>query len=295
LLFCRIINDRNIDSVVGRYTYSIHGLKTFKRGVRLIRKLINIMRRLLTALGIIAFKRSSRVYIPDEEIYSIIIKLIDKPNPVIIDGGAHLGDVPEKIQALLPLSQFHCFEPDPIVGALFAQKFTGNTNTSLIPAALGDCTGKVSFQINASRPCNSILPTADALPSKFKPLFEPLEKIEVDMTTIDEYCRQQSISQVDCIKLDLQGYDYLALKGAHKTLQTTQVVLVEVWFKEIYKGAHSFLDIHNLMVTQGFLLYTLCGIHYGEQDELIWADAIFVNSRSSGVQSLSERPPLPAN
>jgi FkbM family methyltransferase len=261
----------------------------------LIRKLINIIRGLLTALGVIAFKRSSRVYIPDEEIHSIIAKLINKSNPVIIDGGAHLGDTTEKLQALLPLSEFHCFEPDPVVSALFIQKFTGNTKISLIQAALGDSAGKVKFQINASRPCNSILPIADTLPSKLKPLFEPLEQIEVDVTTIDEYCRQNGVLQVDCIKLDLQGYDYLALKGAKDTLQTTQVVLVEVWFKEIYQGARGFLDIHNLMATHGFSLYSLCGIHYGEQDELIWADAIFVNSRSSSVQSQSEQMFTPSN
>ena len=253
------------------------------------------MRGLLTALGVIAFKRSSRVYIPDEEIYSIITKLVHKSNAVIIDGGAHLGDTTEKLQALLPLAQFHCFEPDPVVGTLFIQKFTGNTKISLIQAALGDSVGRAKFQINASRPCNSILPIAEALPPTLKPLFEPLEQIEVDVTTIDEYCRQHGIRQVDCIKLDLQGYDYLALKGAEDTLKTTQVVLVEVWFKEIYRGARGFLDIHNLMVTHEFSLYTLCGIHYGEQDELLWADAIFVNSRTSSVQSLSTRARLPVN
>jgi FkbM family methyltransferase len=248
-----------------------------------------MMRGLLTALGVVAFKRSSRVYIPDEEIHSIIAKLIHKPNPVIIDGGAHLGDTTEKLQALLPLSQFHCFEPDPVLSARFIQKFNGNTNISLIQAALGDTVGKAKFQINASRPCSSILPITEALPSKLKPLFEPVEQIEVNVTTIDEYCRQREIRQVDCIKLDLQGYDYFALKGAQDTLQTTQVVLVEVWFKEIYQGAYGFLDIYNLMANQGFSLYSLCGIHYGEQDELIWADAIFVNSRPTGDQSLSTR------
>jgi len=64
-------------------------------------------------------------------------------------------------------------------------------------------------------------------------------------------------------------------------------VLVEVLFKEIYKGCHGFPDILNLMIGQGFKLHNLCGLHYGEADELLWADAIFVksttaNSRKSG-------------
>ncbi len=254
----------------------------------MIRKIINIFRKFLTSLGIIAFKRSSRVYIPDDEIYLIISKLSGRSDPVVIDGGAHLGDMPEKFQRFLPLSKFHCFEPDPVTADLLKLKFAGNSKVSIVEAALGEVVGKVKLQINASRPCNSILPTAGSLPSDLKPLFEPQEQVEVDLTTVDEYCRINGISQVDCIKLDLQGYDYLALKGAENTLKKTRVVLVEVWFKEIYKGAHGFTDILNLMTSQGFTLFNLCGIHYGEADELIWADAIFVNARHSGLFGSNE-------
>ena len=83
---------------------------------------------------------------------------------------------------------------------------------------------------------------------------------------------------MDVVKLDLQGYDYFALKGALVTLDKVKVVLVEVWFKEIYRGCPGFRDILDLMSDGGFDPFTLCGLHYGEADELLWADAIFVKS-----------------
>ncbi len=244
-----------------------------------------LLRSVLKRLGIVAFKRSSRVYIPEDETYRIVSTLTQCVNPVVIDGGAHLGDMVDRFGALLPRTEFHCFEPDPVLGERLVQKFLGNPQVHVLRAALGDVTGNATFNINLSRPTNSLLPSAESLQSDLKKLCELIEQVEVDVTTIDEYCRANLIEHVDIIKLDLQGYDYLALKGAEAALKNTKVVLVEVLFKEIYKGCHDFADILNLMIGQGFKLHNLSGLHYGEADELLWADAIFVKVEADALAS----------
>lgn len=236
-----------------------------------------LLKRGLRHFGIVAFKRSSNVYVPEDESYLIVSRLVGRVDPVVIDGGAHLGDMVEKFGALLPEAVFHCFEPDPVLAEALGRKFAGSPRVNVVQAALGDAAGKAKFNINISRPCNSLLPSAaESLKAELKPLFQLVEQVEVDVTTIDEYCRENSIKRVDAIKLDLQGYDFFALRGATATLQQAKVVIAEVWFKEVYKGSHCFPDILNLMLDQGFRLHTLCGLHYGEVDELLWADAIFV-------------------
>lgn len=230
----------------------------------------------LKRLDIIAFKRSSRVYIPEEESYRIVADLVGRPDPVVVDGGAHLGDMVEKFGALLPQAEFHCFEPDPELGQILTCKYAGNKKIHVILAALGDKPGKAKLNINASRPTNSLLSSPNFLEPDLKQLCELVEQVEVDVKTIDEYCRANSIGRVDVIKLDLQGYDFLALKGAMASLDKATVVLVEVLFKEIYQGCHCFHDVLGLMREAGFGIYTLCGIQYGNASELLWADAIFV-------------------
>jgi len=237
-----------------------------------------LLRLALKRFGIVAFKRSSRVYIPEDESYRIVSALVGRSDPVVIDGGAHLGDMVESFGALFPRAEFHCFEPDHTLGETLEHKFAGNIRVHVVQAALGDVAGKAKFNINVSRPTNSLLPSAESLQPDLKQLCELVEQVEVEVITIDEYCRANSIERVDVIKLDLQGYDYFALKGAAATLEKVRVALVEVLFKEIYKGCHCFPDILNLMIDQGFKLHTLCGLHYGEADELLWADAIFVKS-----------------
>lgn len=237
------------------------------------------LKRILNRFGIVAFKRSSRIYIPEDESYRIVASLVGCSAPAIIDGGAHLGGATEVFGALLPEATFHCFEPDPILVQKLENKFTDNPRVRVVQAALGDVAGQAKFNINVSRPCNSLLPSSvQSLQPDLKPLFQLVEQVEVEVITIDEYCRANSIERMDVIKLDLQGYDYRALRGATATLEKAKVVLVEVWFKEIYSGCHGFPDILNLMIDQGFELHTLCGLHYGEVDELLWADAIFVRS-----------------
>lgn len=243
------------------------------------------LRRILNRFGIVAFKRSSRIYIPEDESYRIVAKLVECPAPAIIDGGAHLGGATEILETLLPDATFYCFEPDPTLVQILENKFTDNPQVRVVQAALGDIAGKAKFNINASRPTNSLLPSSESLQPDLKQLCQLVEQVEVGIITIDEYCRDNSIERIDVIKLDLQGYDYRALKGAAAMLENAKVVLVEVLFKEIYKGCHCFPDILDLMIDQGFKLHTLCGLHYGEADELLWADAIFVKSTMPTIGS----------
>jgi len=243
-----------------------------------------LLRLALKRFGIVAFKRSSRVYIPEDESYRIVSALVGRSAPVVIDGGAHLGDMAERFGALLPRAEFHCFEPDPALAETLVRKFAGSPLVHVVQAALGDVAGKAKFNINVSRPTNSLLPPSESLQPDLKQLCELVEQVEVEVITIDEYCRANSVNHVDVIKLDLQGYDYLALKGAVSTLEKARVVLVEVLFEEIYQGCHCFPDTLNLMIAQGFKLHTLCGLHYGEADELLWADAIFVKSVHPATQ-----------
>lgn len=239
-----------------------------------------IIKAILRKFGIIAMKQSSHVYLPEDDSYRIAVKQCGRLDPVIIDGGAHRGGSVEAFSRFVPQAEFHCFEPDPLLVEELAATFTGKTNVHVVKAALGESKGTATFNINASRPTSSLLLPVETLQSDLQTLCRLVEQINVDVTSIDDYCEAQGMKRVDIIKLDLQGYDYKALLGAKSTLQGARVVLVEVLLVEIYKGCNLFPDILRLMGEYRFTLFTLCGLHYGSHDELLWADAIFVNSGS---------------
>lgn len=234
------------------------------------------IKKLLNQLGIVAFKRASRVYLPEDDAYRIAVERCGQQNPLIIDGGAHRGGSVSAFSLFAPQAEFHCFEPDPILTNELRTTFRGRTNVNIVESALGRSSGQASFNINASRPTNSLLPAAEGIQADLQALCQVVDQVEVQVVSIDEYCETRSIARVDILKLDLQGYDYEALRGAERTLETVSVVQVEVLFTEIYRGCKLFPDVLALMLQHGFYLYTLCGIHYGKNDELLWSDAIFV-------------------
>lgn len=249
----------------------------FRECLHQMKTAIRLAKSMLRRMGIVAFKRSSGVYVPDEDSYRIVAELCGRSDPVIIDGGAHRGDSVEAISRLLPKAEFHCFEPDPTLGQELARAFAGRSNVHVVQAALGESIGRAILNINASRPTNSLLPSSASLESGLESLCQTVEQIEVGVTTIDHYRAEQDLRRIDVIKLDLQGYDYKALCGAQLTLSEVRVVLVEVLFGELYEGSGCLSDILRLMEQRGFNLYTLTGLHYGAGDRLLWADAVFLN------------------
>lgn len=246
-----------------------------------------IIKTSLGKFGIIVMKQSSRVYLPEDDSYRIAAGQCGRLDPVIIDGGAHRGGSVEAFSRFAPQAEFHCFEPDPLLAEELVGTFKGKSNVHVVRAALGESKGKATFNINASRPTNSLLPPVETLQSDLQALCLLVEQVEVDVISIDGYCEAEGVKRVDIIKLDLQGYDYKALLGAKSTLQGARVVLVEVLFAEIYKGCNLFPDILRLLGDGGFTLFTLCGLHYGIHDELLWADAIFVNNCSHNHGSMT--------
>lgn len=240
-----------------------------------------LIKNALTHFGIVAFKRSSGIYLPEGESYRVAVHLCGKKDPVIFDGGAHRGDSVLAFSQYAPAASFHCFEPDPQLVAELKRRFSGKEGVRVVAAALGEAPATTHLNINASRPTNSLLPTAANLPSDINRLCQTVEQVSVDVVSVDSYCAEHRIGKVDILKLDLQGYDYRALLGARLALQDVAVVLTEVWFTEIYAGAEQFPDVLSLMQECGLRLHTLCGLHYGEHDELLWGDAIFVRSSTS--------------
>lgn len=239
----------------------------------------SLIKKILSNIGIIVMKRSSHVYLSDDESFRIAFELSGNPSPVVIDGGAHKGATVDSIRGFAEGAKLHCFEPDPVLFGELKLKYSDDANVKITQAALGERTGKAVFNINASRPTNSLLKAAAGIEKDLAELCKTMQSIEVSITSIDDYCETLGLSHVDIIKLDLQGYDYFALLGASKVLEQVQIVLVEVLFSELYDGCRQFPDILFFMQKRGFRLFTLSGIHYGSSDELLWADAIFVKEQ----------------
>lgn len=252
--------------------------------------MIRFFKQLIKALaarwGVVMFKRSTGLYLPEDEMPLLVYRLCDKTIPLVVDGGAHKGDFVHAIRRESPSARFICFEPTPALVSDLRVMFRDDTNVTVVAIALGDSDGTAKFHLNSAPSTNSLLASADQTTGDLSALITTQTMVDVEVATMDAALARLNQTAVDIIKLDLQGYDFRALLGATQTLKHAAVVVVEVWFAPIYEGAADYLQVCNLMNDRGFSLYALTSLHYGNTDRLLWGDAVFVPRNSPAWRAL---------
>jgi FkbM family methyltransferase len=82
------------------------------------------------------------------------------------------------------------------------------------------------------------------------------------------------------LKLDVQGFELEALKGAGVRLETIECVQAELSFVRLYEDAPTYLEVIDYLGSRGF---RLAGLEDGHDDrqtgEMLQADGIFVRDR----------------
>ncbi len=63
------------------------------------------------------------------------------------------------------------------------------------------------------------------------------ERVFVPTITIDDYCATKAIDRVDCVKIDVEGAEFQALKGMQKTLASNEDIVLLVEFGQTTAAA----------------------------------------------------------
>jgi len=119
----------------------------------------------------------------------------------IFDCGANIGYYSILFSKLAPRGQIYAFEPTETVKKLEDNlSYNGIGNVKIFKKALGFKSGKQTeniYRIWGNEP----------------------ERIEYDFTTLDEFVKSEKITKLDCIKIDVDSFDFEVLQGAEKILE----------------------------------------------------------------------------
>jgi FkbM family methyltransferase len=171
-----------------------------------------------------------------------------KPGMIVLDIGAHHG-----LYTLLAAQQVgakgcvHSFEPSPREQKALKLNLRLNRckNVTLQPFALGseETTSDLYVVNDFNTGCNSLRPPD---------VQESTSKVTVRVRTLDNWLLEQKLKQVDLIKLDVEGGELEALKGAERILQTKPrpVIMCEMQNARTgpwgYRGEALAVYLHNL-------------------------------------------------
>jgi FkbM family methyltransferase len=204
--------------------------------------------------------------------------------PIIFDVGAYTGKVTRTYRKIFPRARLYCFEPFP--GSFRElEKLSVAAQVKLYPLAVSDQAGKTTLHVNTDASCNSIFPRPQAGPAYYSSEARNVERIEVDTITIDGFCTHEHIRRIDILKLDVEGAEIRALKGAHNILSEHAVTLIytEVMFIPHYEGGCLFHEVAGWLKRYEYTLFNLYNLKRARNGQLRWGNAIFLSPQARAI------------
>lgn len=199
-------------------------------------------------------------------------ELVETDRPVLVDGGAHVGRVIDRFLADFAEPTIHAFEPIPPLAQMLNQKYADRANVHIHCAALGASAGTVQFNVVGNVMSSSVLKPSDFANNLHGDAVAVKQTAALPQVRLDEVID----SPIDVLKLDLQGYELEALKGAERLLDRTRIIISEVEFVPLYDDQPLFGDIDAYLRARGFALRNLYDLYTLEDGQLTSGDAMYV-------------------
>ena len=197
----------------------------------------------------------------------------------IIDGGAYEGTFSRGMAGVFPHAKIHAFEPTPASYALLQQKTKEVANIVPHRLALGAQSGTQIIFGNASPMTNSLRSNTADGERYFQSYVKNSYQTEVDVTTLQDFLRNEQLGSAAIIKLDLQGNELDAIVGLGVAIAGVQAFLLEVEFIRLYDGAALFTEVDAYLRERGFSLFQFYDLVRSPKDgRLLYGDSIFLRN-----------------
>jgi FkbM family methyltransferase len=137
-------------------------------------------------------------------------------DPVIFNIGANDGQFAILALAAFPKAKVQSFEPNP---AAFRRLLARHFPVAAVNAGCGDKPGRLSL-FDASADAGSELATFVG------GIIDNAVSIDAEIVTVDEYCDANGIERIDLLKMDVEGFEAVVLRGSQRMLSERRVPIV---------------------------------------------------------------------
>lgn len=219
----------------------------------------DILKKVLSLLGYEIKKVSPVSQLPEERPVGDMAGLLEDMKrrglhcSFIMDVGANQAHWSRMAKNIFTGARFCLIEPqkemkvslqafcDEYQDSFFIETGAGSTNEVRILTIWDDLLG------------SSFLPAAD------NNLKQQHKQRAIELKTIDSIIEEQKAEYPQLIKLDIQGFELEALKGAEKTFGHTEVYILEVSLFAFEDNMPQFAEVINFMQSRGYVVYDFPG------------------------------------
>ena len=223
---------------------------------------------------------------------------IETPQITILDiGASFVPGQQHQFADLVDSGQARLVGFEPIAEECALLNLKKGPNEQYLPYLLGDGTDRTLFITNSAF-CSSMLEPNAAVISQFqayKQMCAIKSKIPMSSTRLDAI--EEIGSDVDLIKIDVQGAELEVLSAGLSVLSKTLAIKIEVWFIPFYQGQPLFAEVDQFLRKAGFRFLGLSDFggqklapfaakQHGDAfpvSQLIWCDATYVRDLSSSL------------
>lgn len=219
-----------------------------------------------------------------------LIKKKIKKNPIIFDVGGSRGQSIEKYKKIFKNPIIHSFEPIKSDFDIMYKKFSNDKNIYLNNFALGHKSEYKSFNITAQTDNSSfnkinkdtkwIKVRSKQFNTSVKGYVKSKKKIKI--ITLDSYCKNKKINNIDLLKIDTQGYEDKVLQGCYLNLKKNNIkaIVTEIMFDNVYNKYFSFSDIEKHIINKNFRMVAINLVNNNLFSGLVFSsDVCYFNKR----------------
>jgi FkbM family methyltransferase len=211
------------------------------------------------------------------ERYPDLAELSLQRGAVVFDVGANVGYFSESVLAHQPWARIHAFEPLADACAKLRGALAPFGDGIVINAtALGAARGERAFRVSRFDEASSFLENGAVLNDRVYGIdFTTVATIPVTIDTIADYIVEHCIPRIDLLKLDVQGFELEALRGAEPALDRIEAIYCEAQFEELYRGGPLAGEIFAWLHARGFELLRMTAFRADDKGRLMECDMIF--------------------
>ena len=207
-------------------------------------------------------------------------------HPIIFDCGANKGQYASLcLETLGENLKLHCFEPSKAAFKVLQDNIGGNNNVQLNNMAVSDKRQKLTLNYFG----DGNLELASVLDCDYENWGISVSGSEqVEAVTIDEYCKENRLDEIDLLKLDVEGYDYQALLGAKKLIESNKIKMIQFEISKSAIDAKVFYKDFYLLLKERYSFYRILTWGFVELPVYSHEYELFFGSNYLAVNKLSE-------
>ncbi len=173
---------------------------------------------------------------------------------ILFDIGANVGQTHNWFRHHQPHAKIYSFEPVKATFRQLQQRAGTDPNCVLVNTAMGDEPGQKNIRL-----FDGDMTVLNSLRDDVMNNQQNAKEELITIDTIDLYCTANTISKIDLLKIDTEGFELQVLKGAKEMMQKGNIAFIfcETGFQKQNTRNTYFGDLTEFLTTQNYFFYGL--------------------------------------